>query len=220
MNKNYIDDIALIRLFVTGRANLAANEKLRVQSALDTYQLLAHNGQILAIAQPKASPPEIGVRPQSDYVDLLDKTLRAHSFLPIETDRSKGLTRYKYYGAPVGYQVQYSRARMLWREWWIQYRQRRPQSLQTEFLILTQQQWYPIRDIAFSHSTLFVTTHRGETAHRGDDFVIWAEKVADQDDEPTQVLTAAQVQGKATRAYSPEQAQPRGQHHVPIGYSR
>lgn len=206
MNKNCIDDVTLIRLFIAGRANFAANGKLRVQSALDTQQLLARSGQILAIARPKAEPPEIGVRPQSSYTALLDRTLRAHSFLPLGTGQSKGFARYRYHLAPEGYQLRCASARDLWREWWMRYRQKRPQGVQIDLLFFTQQKWYSIRDIVFSNSTLFVTTYRGETAHQATDLVVWAEKMPEETaDEKTQFFTAAQVKAKAAQAHKSQQ---------------
>ena len=176
MNSRYLDDVALIKLFIKGGARLAANEKLRVQPAHETDQLLARNGQILAIAQLKANPPEIRVRNQSTYTELLDKALRSQNYLPRHAQNVSGFTRYEYYPGPEGYKLYCEPARLLWRQWWIRYRQSRPQFLDMELLLLTHQQWYPVRNIVFSNSTLFVTTYRGETAHRGEDLVIWAEK--------------------------------------------
>ncbi|MGF1521858.1 MAG: hypothetical protein ACFBSF_05995 [Leptolyngbyaceae cyanobacterium] len=178
MKSSYLDDVALIELFIKGQAHLAANEKLQVQSTLDVEQLLSRKGQVLAIAHLKASPPEIRVRCQSTYTELLDKTLRSQGFLPPSPDDTAGFICYERYKGPEGYQLHCEPARLLWREWWIRYRQNRPQFLDMELLLFTHNQWYPIRNIVFSNGTLFVTTYRGETAHQGDDLVIWAENKA------------------------------------------
>ncbi|MEL7314762.1 MAG: hypothetical protein AAFN08_07395 [Cyanobacteria bacterium J06559_3] len=180
MKSSYLDDVALIERFIEGQAHLAANEKLQVQSTLDTDQLLSRKGQVLAIARLKTDPPEIRVRSESTYTELLDKTLRSRGFLPPRAHNMAGFVRYERYKGPAGYQLRCEPARLLWREWWIRYRQNRPQFLDMELLLFTHNQWYPIRNIVFSNSTLFVTTYRGETAHQGDDLVIWAENKTPQ----------------------------------------
>ena len=200
MNSSYLDDVALIQLFIKGKAHLASNEKLRVQSALDTDQLLARNGQILAIAQLKAEPPEIRVRHQSTYAELLDKTLRSHNFLPPSAESISGFTRYENYAGPEGYKLYCEPARLLWRQWWLRYRQNRPQFLDMELLLFTHQQWYPIRHIVFSSSTLFVTTYRGETAHQGEDLVIWAEKATPKANQPSPSLVGNRRQNRTVRS--------------------
>lgn len=176
MKSSYLDDTTLIKLFIKGQAQLAANEKLRVQTACDTTQLIARNGQILAIAQLQVESPNIRVRSQSTYTELLDTILKSHNFLPSGSEDAAGFAQYRYYEGPPGYKLHCESARLLWRHWWIRYRQSRPQFLDLDLLIFTHQQWYPIRHVVFSNSTLFVTTYRGETAHQGDDLVLWADK--------------------------------------------
>lgn len=200
MNSGYLDDAALIKLFVTGQVQLAANANLRVQSALDTSQLLASNGQILAISRPKTDPQEIGVRPKSKYTELLDKTLRESSFLMVGVVNSQRFIRYNFQSAPAGYRLYCEPARLLWRQWWIRYRQTRFGFLQMDLLVFTQQQWYPVRNIILSQSMLFVTTYRGETIHQQEDLVIWAEKVADATERLTQLPATAQIQSKDAQA--------------------
>lgn len=176
MNQNQLDDVSLIKLFIQGKASLATSEKLRVQPALDTEQLLARNGQILAIARLQAKAPEVLVRPQSSYTQLISETLQSQAFLPGAPDSSTGFLRYQYHEVPNGYQPRCAPARVLWRQWWLRYRNGRPRLVELELILFTYGEWQPIRNIIFNHSTLFVTTHRGETAHQGEDVVVWAEK--------------------------------------------
>ena len=208
MNSGYLDDAALIKLFITGQIQLAANANLRVQSALDTSQLLASNGQILAISRLKADPPEIGIRPKSRYAELLDKTLREYSFLMVGVVNSQRFIRYNLQSAPAGYRLYCEPARLLWRKWWTRYRQTRFGFLQMDLLVFTQQKWYPIRNIILSQSMLFVTTYRGETTHQGEDLVIWAEKVAEATETPTQLPAKAQIQGLAANACAAKPSRP------------
>ena len=206
MKSSYLDDVALIKLFISGQACLAANEKLQVRSALETEQLLTRNGQILAIAELEAKPPEIRVRCQSTYTELLDKTLRSQGFLPPKSEIKAGFRRYEYHKGPAGYQLHCEPARMLWREWWIRYRQHRPQFLDMELLLFTHDQWYPIRNIVFSNSTLFVTTYRGETAHQGDDLIIWAKAKALKNRRANSLAGKGGQRQKQTATPSPQTA--------------
>lgn len=178
MNDSYLDDDVIIQRFIEGRAHLAANEKLRVQSALDTEQLLARNGQILAIARLQETPPEVLVRKKSSYSQLMDRALQSSAFLPVRSNAPQGFSRYIYHTVPEGYQPHCAPARVLWRQWWLRHRQGRPSLVELDLALFTKGDWCPIRNIIFNHSTLFITTHWGETAHHGEDLVVWAEKKA------------------------------------------
>ncbi|MEM0979533.1 MAG: hypothetical protein AAGH78_04580 [Cyanobacteria bacterium P01_H01_bin.58] len=210
MNRDNLDDLTLIRLFITGQGNLTTNGKLRVQSALDTHQLLARNGEILASSCMSNDPPEVQIRPHSPYTQPLHKTLLAHEFLPIGTSSTTGFARYEYHAVPEKYQLCCLSARTLWQQWWMRKRQRqnRADSINMDLLVFTQKAWYPIRDIAFSNSTLFIKTYRGETGHQAEDLVVWAEAQPETQEEPTQFMTAQQIEARASNSRKPEHAAP------------
>lgn len=202
MPKSYLDDLTLIRSFIKGEAQLAVNDKLRVQSALNTDQLLARNGQILAIAKLKANPSQIRVRQESSYAELLDKTLRNHNFMPTGATDASGTVSYEHCQGPEGYKLFCEPARLLWRQWWLSYRHSRSSAMNVDLLIFTKQKWYPIRTIEFGRGTLFITTLRGDVALQGEDLAIWAEKDASlaQDQRVTQMAAAARIQSKVAGA--------------------
>lgn len=171
-----MDDSSLIRLFIQGQAQLAANEHLRVQPALDTEQLIARNGQILAIARLQITPPTVHVRPKSTYLKLIDRSLRSQAFFPVKSKAPQGFLCYRYYTVPAGYKPKCAPARLLWRQWWVRHRQGRPRLAEFDLALFVHGDWCPIRNIIFNHSTLFITTHQGESAHQGEDLVVWIEK--------------------------------------------
>lgn len=90
MAREKFDDLDLLRLFIAGNGQLASNESLKVQVALDTHQLLTRNGKMLAIARMNIEPPEIQVRPQSSYAELLSKTLQDHQFYRLIKTKAPG----------------------------------------------------------------------------------------------------------------------------------
>lgn len=178
MNNSRLNDEALVQQFIEGQTHLAANGRLQIRPALDTRQLIARNGQILAIARPQKTPPAVFIRPKSTYTPLLDRLLRSSAFFPVTSDAPQGFLCYQHHTVPKGYQSQCGPARVLWRQWWLRHRQGRPPLAELELLLFIKKNWRPIRKIIFNHSTLFITTQCGETAHQGEDLVVWAEAAA------------------------------------------
>ncbi|MGD1906910.1 MAG: hypothetical protein ACFB0C_13065 [Leptolyngbyaceae cyanobacterium] len=213
MGNVYLDDVEIVRQFIEGEGALVANESLRIQAALDTAQLLARNGQILAIARLQNSPSQVLIRPQSDYAELLHQVLEAYEYVPLGQDAQTQFQRYEHHAVPVGYQLHCAAARELWRQWWLQHRHSPAAFFPEELQLLSNDQWCPIQDIVFNQGTLFVKTALGETIHQGHDSLVWIEQQAEaSDDEPTQFLTAdmAAEQGYvSTVRQSPQSPQPK-----------
>ncbi|ASC70318.1 hypothetical protein XM38_012560 [Halomicronema hongdechloris C2206] len=182
-----LDDLSLIRLFVQGNACLKSNQHLRIQPADNDCQLIGQHGQWLAVAQLRELPPTVCIRKQTDYAELLQKVLLVHDYVPVGCDAAPEVCRYEYHPTPAGYELRYTQARELWKSWWTRRRHLQRQAIQTDLLIFTQREWYPIRDIILNQGTLFLKTYLGETAHQGDDWVVWLDK--DQAEE-TQYLPA------------------------------
>ncbi len=210
MSKVYLDDVEIVRQFVEGQGTLIANASLRIQAALDTTQLIASNGHILAFARLQNCPSTILIRSQSDYAELLHQVLEAYEYFSVGPDPKTQFQMYEHHQVPAGYQLHCAPARNMWRQWWLQHRQQAAASnLQTAFQLLVAGEWAPIQSVLLSQGNLYITTPFGETLHQGHDRIVWIEEQAeDSVDEPTQFLTAemAEAQGHTTPQFPHGQA--------------
>jgi hypothetical protein len=217
MSKVYLDDVEIVRQFIEGEGALTANESLRIQVDLDTTQLLARNGQVLAIARLQSSPSTVLIWAQSDYAALFHQVLEAYEYVPVGEDAQTRFQIYEHHTVPVGYQLHCDEARELWRQRWLQ-RRHSPTALRPyELQLLKAGEWSPIQEIVFNQDTLFVTTPLGETVHQGNDLLVWIEQQAEANgDEPTQFLTAemAAEQGYLKAATPPQRQPPIRPHHA------
>jgi hypothetical protein len=171
-----LDDLTLLQWFVSGDASLEANQALRIQPANNLRQLLGRKGSLLATAYDAVMPPRIEVRRNTDYTDVLHQILIDHHFVPIGQGLDSQVLCYAHYPIPEGYHIVYGQARQLWKQWWGHASRLNDRHLQLDLFVLTNQQWYPVRDIAINSGTLYINTLRGETVHHGDDMMVWLEK--------------------------------------------
>lgn len=171
-----LDDLTLLQWFVSGDACLEANQALRIQPANNLRQLLGRNGSLLATAYDAVMPPRVEVRRNTDYTDVLHQILVDHHFVPIGQGLDSQVLGYAHYPIPNGYRIVYGQARQLWKQWWSHASRLSDRHLQLDLFVLTSQQWYPVRDIAINHGTLYIVTLCGETVHHGDDLMVWLEK--------------------------------------------
>lgn len=185
-----LDDLTLLQLFASGDATLEANQSLHVQPANDLRQLLGRKGLLLATAYDAAMPPRIEVRRDTDYTAVLHQVLLDHHFVPIGQELDSQVLCYAYSPVPQGYHLNYTPARQLWKQWWIRSNRQAKRKLQLDLFVLTKNKWYPVRDIGLSSGTLYVETLRGETAHHGDDMVVWLEKDTEEEADKTRILAS------------------------------
>lgn len=178
-----LDDLTLMQWFVSGDATLEANQSLRIQPANKLRQLLGRKGALLATAYDAAMPPNVEVRRDTDYSDVLHQILIDHHFVPIGQGLDSQVLCYAHYPIPEGYRIVYSQARQLWKQWWTHPSRLNNRHLQLDLFVLTEKQWYPVRNIAINSGTLYVETLRGETVHHGDDMMVWLEKDHDEVDQ-------------------------------------
>ncbi|HEY9736764.1 MAG TPA: hypothetical protein V6D06_10795 [Trichocoleus sp.] len=170
------DDITLIQRFIAGGDALESNQNLRVLPANDQLQLLSRRGLVLAISDPAAHPPTIAIRSTSEFSEILNKVLLAHHYIPVGQAADVHFLNYQHCPIPSNYTVSYSPARDLWKQWWVRRNELLRMGLQMDLLVLTRGKWYPVRDIILAQSTLYISTHLGETAHMADDKIVWLEK--------------------------------------------
>ncbi len=170
---SYIDDLTLIQRFVDGEATLMANQHLRVESSLDTVQLLARSGAIIAIARLSETTKEVEVNTKSSYWQSVHQVLEGKGFVPTGQTSDRGLARYQKLQVPPGYKMHYTEAMNLWRNWWARGHQAIKRNLQLELLVMCRGQWYPIREITTHTGQLHIKTLVGEIILHGTELVAW-----------------------------------------------
>lgn len=171
-----LDDIALIRQFVKGETALAANQNLRVESAFNTLQLFAKRRGLIATAQlSDGEVKTVLARADSEYWGLLHQVAQEHGLMPSDQQDQAGWMKYEHRPIPPGYQVNYTEARLLWKEWWVRSRQSPSRSIELNLLIFVakRQQWYPIREIVCHEGTLYIKTLVAELMLLGGDSIVW-----------------------------------------------
>src|SRR5579883_880454 len=173
-----LDDTALIQQFIKGEGSLTANQNLRIEPAFNCVQLLAKRGGLVATIKRIGNRPTVLLRQQSDYAKRLHQLLLKHRFLPTPIANQPGIEHYQAYDIPAGYEVNYTDARSLWKEWWQNTRQSNPNHIQIELLILARDTWYPVRNIVCSEGSLFVTTLVSEICFHGHERLVWLRKLA------------------------------------------
>ena len=202
-----LDDLALIRQFVYGETTLASNQNLRVESTFNGVQLLAKRRGLVATAKITADQVvAVVVRQDSEYWGVLHQTLQEHGFVPVPSPGQSGTMQYLRRSVPPGYHINYTEAKLLWREWWTRNRQSRGPAMQLNLLIFVEkrQQWYPIRDIICHEGTLYIKTLVAEVILLGSDSLVWLSQAQPQT-APAQPATTPTVRELPSSPPAPAQ---------------
>ncbi len=202
-----LDDFSLIEKFIKGEGELLSNPNLRVESTFNTDQLLAKNGTFVAVIADKNPVEAVSVNTSSKHFNLMNQVLLNHSFVPVgELKRSK-LIQYEQHEIPVGYKVNYTRAKTLFKKWWTHHRSLNKHEIKLDLLILTRSQWYPIKNIAYNPGTLFFKTLVDEINLHNEDGIVWLSRITDsQIEDNINSITAQSI--NADHQLLPEQAPP------------
>ncbi len=174
--KSALDNATLIQKFLKGEDSLLANRELRIEKALDETQLLTTQGILLAKRRAKACLPNIMVRLQSDYWQLLHQlTLEAH-FIPFRLDEARYngevFVQYDYHSVPAGYRIHCQEASAFWRTWWVNHRKLELMDM----LLLCEKRWYPVSKMLCETGTIYVKTWQGEKTLGVSDTVVWLDR--------------------------------------------
>lgn len=169
-----LNDITLIQQFINGEATLAANQKLRIEPAFNSVQLLANRGGLIATMKRSGSRQTVLLRQQTDYSATMRQLLLARQFFPVTgTGGQPGFEQYQADEIPAGYEAIHSTAKALWKEWWRTARKKSGHGIYMDILIFARDTWYPIRNIVCSQGSLFVTTLVGEVSFESSEQLTW-----------------------------------------------
>lgn len=181
-----LDDIALIRQFVSGEATLASNQNLRVESTFNGAQLLAKRSGLIATAKLSSGQVSAVIAKQnSEYWGVLHQVLQEYGFAPTPTAGQSGTMEYLRRSVPPGYHINYTEARLLWREWWTRNSRSWARTMQLNVLIFIEkrQQWYPIREIICHEGVLYIKTLVAEIVIAITDSLVWLSSIPPESKE-------------------------------------
>ncbi|MEM6255858.1 MAG: hypothetical protein AAF821_23340 [Cyanobacteria bacterium P01_D01_bin.156] len=177
----------LIQKFLKGEDSLLANRELRVEKALDETQLLTTQGVLLAKGRFKTSVPNVIVRFQSDYWQLIHQLTLEANFIPfnLDKDRFSGatFTQYDYHSIPAGYQIHCKEASAFWKTWWVNHRKLELMDM----LLLCEKRWYPVNKMLCETGTIYVRTWQGERNMAVSDTVVWLDRNTEKERKRIQV---------------------------------
>ena len=174
--KTCLDNASLIEQYIQGKASLAANPELRVETIDNRVQLLEKEGKLLAIKDLQAHPTTFLVRHHSDYTGLLQQSLQRYCFAPDKGVDTIRLVSYRKFSVPPNYSLKFDEAAVLWKRWWRHHRFSRNSRLQLDLLLMIRQKWYPLNNIACDRGTLFIKTLIGEVVLDRTDIAVWLER--------------------------------------------
>ncbi len=199
--KAAVDNITLIKTFLKGEDSLLANRELRIEKALEETQLLTTQGILLAKGRLNHRLPNIVIRLNSDYWELIHQLALDASFIPLHIDEERlaGATfaQYDYHSVPAGYKVHCQPASVFWKTWWINHRK-----LQLmDMLLLCEKRWYPIQSMLCETGTIYVKTWRGEKILSLSDMIVWLDRNT-QDHRQRLRNPRAQTQKRSTEQLS------------------
>jgi hypothetical protein len=190
---NLIDDKTLISQYVQGKTKLAFNQNLRIESISETIQLLTKKGFFLASINLANKSKFFLVRPNSNYLELINQVLLENNFIPTGK-LENGLMQYEYYHIPVGYQMNYTEVRHLWRLWRSQINYRERNRTKFNLLLFTGNGFQKIQEMAFSRESLYIKTTTNEILVQSGDRVIWLSSEQAQSEPKTTIQADTLVQ--------------------------
>ncbi len=172
-----IDDNKLIEKFIQGSNQLLASDLMRLEVNGTVSQLISRNGDPLAFMDLQTKTRTVIVKQNSPFLIALDTSLQAQGFVLIGDASRRGFVEYKYYLAPVGYQVFYTDPAILWKKWWPTERFHNKRRFNMDILVSFKDNWYPIQDIVVSAGNFTIKTITGQLLLKRDEKALWLAQI-------------------------------------------
>ena len=172
-----LDDNKLIEKFVQGSNQLLASNNLRLEVNGGLSQLLARNGDPIAIMYLQNKPKTVIVKHSSQFLELIDRLLIERDFVMFGDASRQGFIEYKHYVTPAGYRIWHTEPSILWKKWWPTERFQDKQRFNMNILVSFKHNWYPVQNIIVSARTFTVKTIAGQLVLKRDDKVLWLAQV-------------------------------------------
>jgi hypothetical protein len=190
-----LDDTKLIEKFAQGSNQLLASANLRLEVGGNLSQLLARNGDLIAIMYLNSKPRTVIVKHGSSFLEVIDRLLIERDFVMFGDASRAGFIEYKHYVTPAGYRILHTDPAILWKKWWPTERFQDKQRFNMNILVSFKGSWYPVQNITVAGGTFTIKTIAGQLILKRDDKVLWlAQNVLDRAEtagiETAEVATA------------------------------
>ncbi|WP_373544987.1 hypothetical protein [Chamaesiphon sp.] len=173
-----LDDDKLIEQFVQGGDRLLASANLRIEVHGGLSQLLARNGDPIAIMYLQNKPCNVIVKQSSPFLKLIDRLLIDRDFVMFGNASSRaGFIEYKYYATPAGYRIWYTEPAILWKKWWPTEKFQDKQRFNMEILVNFKQNWYPVQNIIVNAGIFTIKTIAGQLELKREQQVLWLAQI-------------------------------------------
>lgn len=189
---NLMNDQILIEQYIQGKIKLGFSQNFRIESIGETIQLLTKNGFFIATTNLADETRVFQVRQESHHWESLNQILLDNRFMPTIKSGS-GLLQYEYYPLPKCYKMNYTEALDLWKLWRSHCNLKVNNCEQLNLLVLNNNNWQKIQDIAFSRESVFIKTPADEIVVDNCDRVLWLLYVQEEPELATVIQTSKVV---------------------------
>ncbi|AFY96166.1 hypothetical protein [Chamaesiphon minutus] len=172
-----LDDERLIEKFIQGSNQLLASPNLRLEVTGGVSQLLARNGDPIAIMYLQSKPRTLIVKHGSPFLELIDRMSIERDFVMFGDASRPGFIEYRHYVTPAGYRIWYTDPSILWKKWWPTERFQDKQRFNMNILVSFKSSWYPVQNINVNAGTFTIKTIAGQLVLKRDDKVLWLAQV-------------------------------------------
>ena len=184
-----LDDDKLIEQFVQGGDRLLASANLRIEVNGGLSQLLARNGDPIAIMYLHNKPRSVIIKQSSPFLKLLDRLLIDRDFVMFGNASSRaGFIEYKHYATPAGYRILYTEPAVLWKKWWPTEKFQDKQRFNMEILVNFKHNWYPVQNIIVNAGIFTIKTIAGQLELKRGQQVLWLAQIAPENAGVTENL--------------------------------
>jgi hypothetical protein len=183
-----LDDNQLIEKFVQGSNQLLASNNLRLEVNGGLSQLLARNGDPIAIMYLQNKPKTVIVKHSSPFVELIDRLLIEQDFVMFGDATRPGFIEYKHYITPAGYRIWNTDPAILWKKWWPTERFQDKQRFNMDILVSFKNNWYPVQNIIVNAGKFTIKTIAGQLILSREDKVLWLAQIMQESTGTTGIL--------------------------------
>ncbi len=179
-----LDDHKLIEKFIQGSNQLLASANLRLEVNGSLSQLMARNGDPIAMMYLQNKPRNLIVKQNSPFLEVIDRISIERDFVLFGDATRAGFIEYKHYVTPAGYRIWYTDPSILWKKWWPTERFQNKQRFNMDVLVNLKDNWYPVQNINVNAGNFIIKTIAGQLVLKRDDQVLWLAQIM-QEQMPT-----------------------------------
>jgi hypothetical protein len=174
-------DTKLIQKFAQGSNQLLSNDRVRLETSAGVSQVIAQNGEILAIMYLQRQPRTALIKAGSTYAAKLSEHLIDRDFVLLGDAKLSGYLEYRHYVTPAGYRVQYTEPAILWKKWWPTERFQNKQRFNMNILVRLNDNWYPIQNIVVEAGKFTIKTLPGQITLKSNEQLLWLCQIPEAD---------------------------------------